>query len=283
MSASESHKLIRWTLLLLLIGVVASGIALFRYVRLYSETASALANLQSESKEWRITVEQLGAENDNLRRQLGMPPAHSDDAARAARERRQAEQAAAAGLEATRMLGKLEENVAAATNKAAALELRTHELESTLESTRAELQRLTATEADLKERLDGTNRIVQAMQSELKVRTDRATQLDIENRTLREENRKLTEKSSQATGLMRDIDDINRRRDALLNQIQRRYRDLTDQYRVMAARSDRDGLGAGGGDLSRLQHAISLAEEDLRQLNALNAQAARAQQRARAK
>jgi chromosome segregation ATPase len=283
MSASESHKLIRWTLVLLLIGVAASCVALFRYARLYSDTASALASLQADSKEWRITVEQLGAENDNLRRQLGMPPAHSDDAARAARERRQAEQAAAARLEAARMLGKMEADRTAATNKANSLELRTRELEGALESAHTEVQRLTAAEADLKERLDGTNRIVEAMQSELKGRTDRATQLDIENRTLRDENRKLTEKSSQATGLMRDIDDINRRRDALLNQIQRRYRDLTDQYRVMAARSDRDGLGAGGGDLSRLQHTISMAEEDLRQLNALNAQAARAQQRTRAK
>jgi chromosome segregation ATPase len=283
MSAPESHKLIRWTVVLLLVGVVASCVAVFRYVRLYSQTNSALVKLQSESKGWLTTVEQLGAENDNLRRQLGMPPVHSADAARLARERHQLEQAMKERLEATQMLGKLEEGMSAAASKVNSLELRNRELESGLEAARAEVQRLTASEADLKERLDGTNRIVEAMQAEMKGRTDRTTQLDIENRALRQENAKLSQNISNAGSLAREIDDINRRRDALLNQIQRRYRDLTDQFRVMAARSDRDSAGAGAGDLSRLQHTVSLVEEDLQQLNALNSQAARLQQRARAK
>jgi|GEM_PF-703684 len=283
MSAPESHKLIRWTVVLLLVGVVASCVAVFRYVRLYSQVNSALVKLQSESKGWLTTVEQLGAENDNLRRQLGMPPVHSADAARLARERHQLEQAMKERLEATQMLGKLEEGMSAAASKVNSLELRNRELESGLEAARAEVQRLTASEADLKERLDGTNRIVEAMQAEMKGRTDRATQLDIENRALRQENAKLSQNISNAGSLAREIDDINRRRDALLNQIQRRYRDLTDQFRVMAARSDRDSAGAGAGDLSRLQHTVSLVEEDLQQLNALNSQAARLQQRARAK
>ncbi|MCE5306058.1 MAG: hypothetical protein LLG20_00290 [Acidobacteriales bacterium] len=283
MSAPESHKLIRWTVALLLVGVIASCVAVFRYVRLYSATNSALMKLQSESKGWLATVEQLGAENDNLRRQLGMPPVHSADAARLAGERRQLEQAMKERLEATQMLGKLEEGMSAVNSKASSLEVRNRELESGLEAARAEVQRMTAADAELKERLDGANRVVEAMQAEVKGRTDRATQLDIENRTLREENTRLSQRMSNAGSLAREIDDINRRRDALLNQIQRRYRDLTDQFRVMAARSDRDSAGAGTGDMSRLQHTVSLVEEDLQQLNALNSQAARLQQRARGK
>jgi chromosome segregation ATPase len=283
MSAPESHKFVRWTLVLLLAGVVASSIALFRYARLYSDTAAALAKLQSESQGWRTTVDQLAAENDNLRRQLGMPPVHTGDGEKLLRDRRQLEQATAARLEATRMLEKLEAGLTAANGKANSLEARNRELESGIEKLNAESQRMLALEADLKERLAGTNRIVEAMQAELKGRAERTTQLDIENRTLREENRKLSERSAQASNLTRELDDINRRRDALLNQIQRRYRDLTDQYRMLGARPDRDGLDSGGGDLSRLQHAVSLAEEDLRQLNALNSQAGRLQQRPRAK
>jgi chromosome segregation ATPase len=283
MSAPESHKFVRWTLFLLLAGVVASSVAIFRYARLYSDAAAALANLQSESQGWRTTVTQLAAENDNLRRQLGMPPVHLDDGQKPLQDHRQLVQATAARLEATRMLGKLEEGMTAANSKANSLEARNRELEGGMEKLNADSQRLLASEAEVKERLAGTHRIVEAMQVEMKGRTERTTQLDIENRTLREENRKLSERSAQASNRTRDLDDINRRRDALLNQIQRRYRDLTDQYRMLAARSDRDGIGSGGGDLSRLQHAISLAEEDLSQLNALNSQASRLQQRTRAK
>ncbi len=283
MSAPESHKFVRWTMIFLLAGVVASSVALFRYARLYSGTAAALANMQSESQGWRTKVDQLAAENNNLRRQLGMPPVHLDGGEKLLQDRRQLERANAARLEATRMVGKLEEGVTAANSKAISLEARNGELEIGMEKLNAENQRLLASEADLKERLSGTNRIVEAMQVEMKGRTERLTQLDIENRTLREENRKLSERSAQASGVTRDLDDINRRRDALLNQIQRRYRDLTDQFRMLAGRSDREGIGSGGGDLSRLQHAVSLAEEDLRQLDALNSQANRLQQRPRAK
>ena len=283
MPAPESHKLVRWTVLFLLAGVVASSVAIFRYARLYSDTAAALASLQPQAKQWRTTVEQLATENDHLRRQLGMPQVQAVDGQKSLQDRRQLEQATTARLEAARMLGKLEEGMTAAESKANALEGRNRELESGIEKLQADNQRLTASGADLKERLEGTNRIVEAMQAELKGRAERSTQLDIENRTLHEENRKLRERSTLASNLTRDLDDINRRRDALLNQIQHRYRDLTDQLRMLAARSDRDALGSGSGDLSRLQHAVSLAEEDLRQLNALNSQAARAQQRTRTK
>ncbi len=284
MNSSEPHKLLRWSMLLVLVGAVASAVAVFHYARLYTQTAAALADLQSESRQWRTSVEQLAQENDDLRRRLGMPPVHAADAERLEQERRQLEKATAARLEAARMLSKLEESMHAATSKASSLEERNHELEGALESVRAELQRLIASEADLKERLAGANRIVEAMQTELKARTERVTQLEIENATLREENRKFNERSSQVVNLMRELDEIGQRRDALLNQIQRRYRDLTDQYRVMAARSDRDGsAAAASADLSRLQHTVSVAEEDLRQLNALNAQALRLQQRLRNK
>jgi len=284
MNSSEPHKLLRWSMLLLLIGAVASGVAVFHFARLYKQTAAALAGLQSESRQWRTSLEQLAQENDDLRRRLGMPPVHAADAERLEQERRQLEKANAARLEAARMLSKLEQSMNAASSKASSLEERNRELESVLESVRAELQRLIASEADLKERLAGANRIVEAMQTELKARTERATQLEIENATLREENRKLNEKNSQAVNLMRELEEIGQRRDALLNQIQRRYRDLTDQYRVMAARSDRDGpSSSASADLSRLQHTVSQAEEELRQLSALNAQALRLQQRLRGK
>jgi hypothetical protein len=56
----------------------------------------------------------------------------------------------------------------------------------------------------------------------------------------------------------------------------RRYRQITEQYRSMAGMMQTqrtDAPAAGSADLARIQDSIAMAEEDLRQLNNLNAQA----------
>ncbi len=74
------------------------------------------------------------------------------------------------------------------------------------------------------------------------------------------------------TKISDDFDDLNRRRDQYMTNVLRRYREVTDLYRTLSLRQEgpRD-------DLSRIQNAISLAEEDMRQLQSLNAQARRLQ------
>ena len=61
-----------------------------------------------------------------------------------------------------------------------------------------------------------------------------------------------------------------------------RYRDLNDQFRSVSGMLDTRSRGEGAAgmpDLGRLQNAISLAEEDMRQLGNLNAQALQLQRR----
>ena len=64
-----------------------------------------------------------------------------------------------------------------------------------------------------------------------------------------------------------------------LNNILRRYREITEQYHAMAgvldSRRDREAAPVNNTEISRIQNAISLADEDLKQINALNAQASR--------
>ena len=64
-----------------------------------------------------------------------------------------------------------------------------------------------------------------------------------------------------------------------LNNILRRYREITEQYRAMSgvldSRRDREAAPVGSTEIARIQNAIALAEEDLKQIDALNAQAAR--------
>ncbi|PYT26861.1 MAG: hypothetical protein DMG58_21550, partial [Acidobacteria bacterium] len=64
-------------------------------------------------------------------------------------------------------------------------------------------------------------------------------------------------------------------------------REITEQYRamsgVMASRRDRDVAPVGTTEIARIQNAISQAEEDLKQIDALNAQASRLEKKLPAK
>jgi predicted nucleic acid-binding Zn-ribbon protein len=68
-----------------------------------------------------------------------------------------------------------------------------------------------------------------------------------------------------------------------LSNLQRKYRDVNDQLRSLSARLDRyrDTSSAPNfsTDLPRLQSLVQSAEEDLRQVQALNAQAQRLSKR----
>ena len=73
--------------------------------------------------------------------------------------------------------------------------------------------------------------------------------------------------------------DLQRRRETLLNGIMRRYKEVTDHYRALAGmledRAHTERAAVSGTEVARIQNSISMAEDDLRQLNALNAQAVR--------
>ena len=97
----------------------------------------------------------------------------------------------------------------------------------------------------------------------------------------------MRQRFSQAAATLRELDELARRRDNYLNNLQRRYRDVNEQLRALAARLDhyRDSISAPSfsADLPRLQSVIQAAEEDLRQVQNLNAQALRLSQRLQTK
>jgi hypothetical protein len=93
------------------------------------------------------------------------------------------------------------------------------------------------------------------------------------NNQLLTENRKYADRIGRLPGALADLEELNRRREAYVGNILRRYRDIADHFRALPAGADQSA------DLARVNNAIQMAEEDLRQLSALNAQAARIQQR----
>lgn len=151
------------------------------------------------------------------------------------------------------------------------------ELEAEIEPLRKEATELRESSRALEERLAAANKVATALEAESKSQGERLQSLTAANRELRERGDRASRSADSMTRLVDDMDDLNRRREVHLNSLLRRYREITDLYRGVATRIDtiRDNAPAGGTDLSRIQNAIGLAEEDLRQLQTINAQAAK--------
>lgn len=157
---------------------------------------------------------------------------------------------------------------------------RLKEAESKIASLTQESQKAIETKRDLEDRLATANRVSAALDEEIKGRNDRMVRIDSANREIQKKYEEISKQVVKLSRAANEIEDITRRRDVYLNNVLRRYREVTDMYRSLAMRmnSPREtGLPSPGTDLSRIQNAIMLAEEDLRQLQTLNAQAARLQ------
>jgi hypothetical protein len=83
------------------------------------------------------------------------------------------------------------------------------------------------------------------------------------------------------------MDELARRRETYLSNLLRKYRDVNDQLRSLSARLDRfrdsNSAPSFSTDLPRLQSLVQGAEEDLRQVQSLDAQAQRLAQRLQTK
>lgn len=235
---------------------------------------------RAQARKERERADALLLENDALRKQLverGIAAPHPPAPSRAAEDARR--------LAAIRELAAAQSRLSEV--QAALVETRNRvaELEASLERATAENKRLTAAEAALQEDLDHTRRIIQAMETEIRAKNDRLTQLETALRKTREELQSLGRRSSAIDSMISEFAELNRRRENTINSLQRRYRDITDQLRALAVRLDtqRDNPAAAIGDLSRIQTAVLAAEEDLRQLNTLNSQSQQLMQKLAAK
>jgi len=184
----------------------------------------------------------------------------------------------AAVLDQTRMLIDVREKLAASSAAAVKLQARIAELEAAVTAARNENAKLAASEAGLRDQLESAGAALESARGEAKSNSDKVARLEADNVRLREENRAAVAKANVAPALLKDLDDLDRRREALLAGILRRYKDVTEQYRALGE----DAAGGGAG-LGRIHNIISLAEEDLRQLATLDSQAERLRSRIGAK
>jgi chromosome segregation ATPase len=171
------------------------------------------------------------------------------------------------------------------------LRQRTQELEREVQTVRGEMARADARAAAQKEALEKSEeeaarireavqkeqRLSEALEAELKVKSQRMIQAEQAEKVMTERLGRAEATAKKAVGTSKEIEDLNRRRETVLTALERRYRDVTDLYRNFSLNlqtRETPGQGLQAGDLSRIQTALQLAEEELRQLRSLNARVA---------
>ena len=182
----------------------------------------------------------------------------------------------------------MRENLDAANRSASEWQGRATELQTRLEELTEEQKRLAANVSDLTGQLESSRRRVEAKEAELGRTMEQLVNLEAANKKLRDDANAAGQKASQLLRTSTELQQVYRRRESYLNTVTSRYREVTDQYRAFASvlenrRGPEGTPGAGisiaGPELTRIQNSIALAEEDLKQITALNAQALRLQRK----
>ena len=159
-------------------------------------------------------------------------------------------------------------------------------LQSQLSNSNDEREKALASADQLlqKEREDGQTQLaslkqdLESAQADAQASRQRAAALEADNAKLHNASNAASARAVDLAQIVVQLQDLDSRRDALLTSILRRYRDVTSQFRAMSGQlgSNRDSNAANpftDAALTRIQSAVSSADDDLRQLSELSAQA----------
>ncbi len=177
---------------------------------------------------------------------------------------------------------RLRESLTQSSAEVTRLQAKSADLESRIESATADNHRLSAELDDGRRNLADASQTIETLRSQLKASAGQMADLQTANSRLKEEASAGKQSAVQAQQTVTDLENVFRRRDMYLNDILRRYKEITEQYRAMSGvrdSRDREATPAGSAEISRIQNTIALAEEDLKQIYALNAQAQRLQKK----
>jgi chromosome segregation ATPase len=130
---------------------------------------------------------------------------------------------------------------------------------------------------DWQSQLDALKQQLDSAQAESQASRQRLAALEADNAKLKSDNSAGSARAAEFARVVANLQDLDSRRDAYLTSIMRRYRDITSQFRAMSGMLDSShepkSSAFSDAELTRIQNAVSLADDDLRQLSELNAQA----------
>jgi methyl-accepting chemotaxis protein len=172
--------------------------------------------------------------------------------------------------ELVRLLDEKNAKLNAAESSARELRERINDLEAKLAQAVRDTEQLTASQKDLKEQVSVATRLADSLREQSQQREERLAQAEVSSQDLRKRSEETARRLTRLSELTDQMDDVSRRRDVFLNNVLRRFREATELFRTLALRID-------DPNLARIQQTVMAADEDLRQVQALNAQAAKLQ------
>jgi chromosome segregation protein len=172
--------------------------------------------------------------------------------------------------ELVRLLDEKNAKLAAAEADLRELRERVAELDTKLSQIVRDNDQLASSQRDLKQQLDTATRLAESLREQSRSREERLAQAEVSAQDLRKRSEETSRRLARLGEVTEQMDDVARRRDNYLNSVLRRFREATELFRTLALRID-------DPNLARIQQTITAADEDLRQIQALSAQAARLQ------
>lgn len=158
----------------------------------------------------------------------------------------------------------------------AKLQARTSELETEVLNVTAERARAAAAEQEARARVAELEKTVETLNAGRPDTERRLRDLEGEAARLRQRTVAAEQNSALVGQLSAELRDITRRQQVYATNILRRYREVTDMFRSLPGMVESKG---NGPEVTRIQTAISMADEDVRQLNDLSARLARLEKR----
>lgn len=258
----------------LAIAVLLGGAALVNWRNLEFERIRA-DNIEAQKLELQVQASGLRERLGELEAGMQEIADTGNQAAQAAlRRQREMERAR------SQQLATLEETQAALTSarkEQETLAARAAELRSRVESLTAETESLRKSEVELRENLAQSQRLTDALRAEVKAKERTLASLETAYQRYKDANQESSKQLQLVTRTLSELEEINRRRARMLEQAARRVREISDNYRSMAVRIDADSRTQStlNAEFSRLQSAALAVEDQLSQINNLNAQASR--------
>ncbi len=261
-----------FTVAALLLLLAGAGIAIYRQAHTISGQASQLSEDAKQTDALRRQLREL--------RVAPTPPAGPEPAAAPSstmpRPPRSTPEALAVAEQRVR---DLQASLAQSNSEVARLEARTSDLQSRVDAAAEENHQLSAEQENGRKELAAANQAIETVRAELKTTAGRLAQVETDSARWKQAGATPKQSATQLDQTVSDLEDVFRRREMYLSNILRRYREITEQYRslsgVMDSQRGRPSAPASSPEISHIQNAITLTEEDLRQIHALDAQVQR--------
>ncbi|MCC6264706.1 MAG: hypothetical protein IT169_14100 [Bryobacterales bacterium] len=281
-SPSTGRKSAKWLwVLIVALAALAAGLAasVFVHARNQEFERERAEKLEAEKNELLEQSSQLRERLSSIQHAMEeLAAGGNKDAEQALRRQRELEKARS--REAV-TAGQFQQALGEARAYSDALSKKVVSLEQELAALQQENEQARKNGSDLESQRESSRRLIAALQEQVKSKEKTLASLEAAYQRYKDSNQESSRQLDVVTKTIADLEDVNRRRLRVLEQASRRMRELSDNLRTMAVRIDTDSRGQSGmgAEITRIQSAATNLDDQIAQINNLNAQAASLERR----